>query len=239
MIHHSIEYVNWTKLRPAAYNPRRISDEQLAKLKKGICEFDLVDPLIINRDGTIIGGHQRFRAARELGYDEFPCIRLDLDKRREKALNLALNKIQGEWELDTLSQILTELSSEPTFDIELTGFDGLDVGDLADIGSVFDSIPKTVFDDAGKASGSAPLPEDRGRGALDEESDAGSPGKGTVVVLPTREHLSRMHQRYFKGLEGFALVVRATEDGDIEYVSTAEISREAVEDFFERWSTRV
>jgi hypothetical protein len=130
----AIEYVHHSQLNPATYNPRKISPEAMAKLKKGIREFGVVDPLIINRDGTIIGGHQRMQAGLELGHVEFPCIRLDVDKRREKALNLALNKLSGDWDYDKLSVILSEFEADPQFDIELTGFDNVEMLDVIDIG---------------------------------------------------------------------------------------------------------
>ncbi len=116
-----IKNISVTKLNPAAYNPRKISRESLRVLKKGIQEFGLVDPLIVNKDMTIIGGHQRFKACLEIGFKAVPCVVLDLDKSKEKALNLALNKISGEWDKTKLERLLKELEAP---DLELTGFDG-------------------------------------------------------------------------------------------------------------------
>ena len=93
----------------------------LDRLASGMEKFGVVDPIIINKDGTVIGGHQRIRAAEKLGMPEIPCVRLDLDKIQEKALNLALNKISGEWDIDLLKDLLIELDSG-AIDIELTGF---------------------------------------------------------------------------------------------------------------------
>ncbi len=56
-------------------------------------EFGFADPLVVNSDMTIIGGHQRLTVAQDLGYTEVPCAVVDIDKVREKALNIALNKI--------------------------------------------------------------------------------------------------------------------------------------------------
>jgi ParB-like chromosome segregation protein Spo0J len=61
-------------------------------------EFGVVDPVIANRDGTVIGGHQRIRAAERLGLPELPVIYVELPKDKGKALNLALNWISGEWD---------------------------------------------------------------------------------------------------------------------------------------------
>jgi len=107
-------------LKPAAYNPRKIARQTLRILKANIKEFGLIDPLIVNKDMTIIGGHQRFKACLELGFTEMPCIILDLPKSKEKALNLALNKVTGEWDKKKLEKILQEIDS---LDFEFTGFD--------------------------------------------------------------------------------------------------------------------
>lgn len=116
-----IEKVTIGKLKPAPYNPRKMDSATLERLARGMEEFGIVDPIIINKDGTVIGGHQRIKAAEKLGMTEIPCVRLDLDKTREKALNLALNKISGEWDIDLLKELLIELNAG-AIDIALTGF---------------------------------------------------------------------------------------------------------------------
>ena len=55
-----IEYVGVSEVNPAEYNPRQIDESEFKKLKKGLQEFGIVDPFIVNRDGTLISGHQRF-----------------------------------------------------------------------------------------------------------------------------------------------------------------------------------
>lgn len=107
-------------LNPAVYNPRRISRDMLQSLKNNIKEFGLVDPVIVNKDMTIIGGHQRFKACLELGFKEVPCVVLDLSKSKEKALNLALNKITGEWDRTKLEKLLKDIEE---VDLSYTGFD--------------------------------------------------------------------------------------------------------------------
>lgn len=95
----NIQKISVEKLKPAEYNPRKDlkpEDEEYQKIKKSLLEFGYVAPVIINADMTVIGGHQRIKVLKELGYEEIQCIVVDLDKNKEKALNLALNKISGE-----------------------------------------------------------------------------------------------------------------------------------------------
>jgi len=86
-------------------NPRKISDDMLFKLRQSIKEFGFVDPLIINKDNEVIGGNQRLKAAVEEGIEEVPVVVVELSRDKEKALNLALNKIQGEWDEELLRRI--------------------------------------------------------------------------------------------------------------------------------------
>jgi len=112
-------------LKPAEYNPRKKlkpGDKEYEKIKNSIQEFGFADPLVVNKDMTIIGGHQRLTVAMELGYTEVPCAVVDVDKVREKALNIALNKITGAWDEDLLAQLLMEIK-EAEFNVDLTGFE--------------------------------------------------------------------------------------------------------------------
>jgi len=90
-------------LKPSEYNPRQISTKQYNDLKKSIENFGLVDPIIINFDGTIIGGHQRFKVLQEMETENIPCVVLELNKKQEKELNIRLNKSGGEFDFDLLA----------------------------------------------------------------------------------------------------------------------------------------
>jgi len=125
-----IENVDISKLKPAEYNPRKIDIETMEKLIKGIGEFGIVDPIIINKDNTIIGGHQRYQAALTMGMKRLPCVRLDLTKEKERILNIALNKITGEFDIPKLSDLLSSLDTEI---IELTGFSEIELEDMQEI----------------------------------------------------------------------------------------------------------
>lgn len=112
-------------LKPAAYNPRKKlkpGDKEYEKIKNSITEFGFADPLVVNADMTIIGGHQRLTVAMDLGYTEVPCAVVDIDKTREKALNIALNKITGAWDDTLLADLLKDIE-ESNFDLGKTGFD--------------------------------------------------------------------------------------------------------------------
>jgi len=64
--------------------------------------------------GNIVGGHQRFKILRQLGYDEIDCVVVNLDEMREKALDVVLNKIRGEWAPKKLSELLEQLKKSGT-----------------------------------------------------------------------------------------------------------------------------
>ena len=100
----NIQKVSVGKLQAAAYNPRKQlkpGDAEYEKLKRSITEFGYVEPVIWNQTtGNVVGGHQRLQVMKDLGYTEVDCVIVELDDQREKALNIALNKIQGEWDKD-------------------------------------------------------------------------------------------------------------------------------------------
>ena len=73
-----IEKVKISKLNPAEYNPRRMTNKQYEDLKNSLEKFGLVDPIIINSDNTVVGGHQRLRIMRELGAEFVPTVRVNL-----------------------------------------------------------------------------------------------------------------------------------------------------------------
>lgn len=120
----NIQKIKITMLKPAEYNPRKDlkpEDEEYQKIKKSITEFGYVAPVIVNSDMTVIGGHQRLKVLKELGYNEVECVVVDLNKNKEKALNIALNKISGEWDDNKLEELLAELK-QTDIDIDITGF---------------------------------------------------------------------------------------------------------------------
>ena len=105
------------KINPAPYNPRKNlqpNDPEYQKLLKSLDEFDCVEPLVLNRrTGHLVGGHQRFKILKARGDKYILCSVVDLSPEKEKALNIALNKISGQWDDRKLAQLLDELIKEP------------------------------------------------------------------------------------------------------------------------------
>ena len=134
-----------TDLIPADYNPRKDlqpGDPEYEKLKRSVETFGYVDPIIWNEQtGRIVGGHQRLKVMQDLGYQEIECVIIDIDESKEKALNVALNKISGSWDEDKLMSLITDLEGS-YFDVSLTGFD------IAELDELFkDSLTDGIEDD--------------------------------------------------------------------------------------------
>lgn len=123
----TIKYTPITELIPAAYNPRKISELELSKLINSIQKNGFIEPCVVNKDHTIIGGHQRVKAASKLGMASVPCIFVDIPKEQEKSLNLALNRIGGEFETAMLAALLEGMSEEARKD---SGFEEDEITDL-------------------------------------------------------------------------------------------------------------
>ncbi len=138
-----IERIPIDRINPAPYNPRldlAPGDPEYQKLKRSIDEFGCVEPLVWNqRTGNLVGGHQRLKVLLAQGDTEADVSVVDLPPQREKALNIALNKISGDWDPRKLAELLDELVRLPDFDIELTGFDLPDADAL--IAEVLQSSP--------------------------------------------------------------------------------------------------
>lgn len=118
----------------AEYNPRKISDKELQKLVRSIREFGFVQPVVINtakcRKNVVVGGHQRIKAAELAGLDEVPVVEVKLDEEKEKALNLALNKISGEWDSGALADVIESIKASDA--LLATGFDDIEISRILD-----------------------------------------------------------------------------------------------------------
>ena len=120
------------ELKPAAYNPRKKlkkGDKEYEKIKQSLLKFGYVDPILVNEDLTVIGGHQRLTVLKDLDYETAKCVIVKLSKEDEKALNIALNKITGQWDEALLADLLLDLQ-ESDFNLDLTGFEPPEIDDI-------------------------------------------------------------------------------------------------------------
>lgn len=119
-------------LNAAPYNPRKDlqpGDPEYQKIARSIEKYGCVEPIIWNeKTGNVIGGHQRLKVLVATGAVEVDVSVVQLSLEDEKALNLALNKISGQWDNEKLSAVLQDISAG--FDVEVTGFDQHEVDAL-------------------------------------------------------------------------------------------------------------
>ncbi|TCX51943.1 MULTISPECIES: ParB N-terminal domain-containing protein [unclassified Dehalobacter] len=124
-----IEKKKISELNSASYNPRddlRPGDPDYEKIKQSIQQFGFVRPIVWNEGtGNIVGGDQSHKVLKDLGYTEVDCVVVNIDDKREKALNIALNKISGRWDMEKLAVLLDELALEGL--AEITGFVGKEI----------------------------------------------------------------------------------------------------------------
>ena len=131
MIKMVVESIKIEDIKPYENNPR-LNDEAVQYVKQSIKEFGFKVPMVIDKDNVIVCGHTRYKASKELGLTEIPCIRADdLSDDQIKAFRLADNKVSevAEWDLDKLSIELDEIS----LDMSEFGFTDLEI-DPIDIG---------------------------------------------------------------------------------------------------------
>ena len=128
-----IEKKNTADLLPADYNPRKDlkpGDAEYEKLKRSIEQFGYVEPVIWNKaTGRVVGGHQRLKVLMDMGMTEVDCVVVEMDEDKEKALNIALNKISGDWDKDKLALLIADLQGAD-FDVSFTGFEPAEIDDL-------------------------------------------------------------------------------------------------------------
>lgn len=143
-----IERKSLLELKPADYNPRKTltpDDKEYQKILNSLDHFSYVDPIIVNKDGTVIGGHQRLTILLAMGYTEADVVVVDLNKNDEKALNIALNKLSGEWDNLKLYNVLSELDLGD-YDISITGFDNNDLENLVELFEVEPEVSEDDYD---------------------------------------------------------------------------------------------
>jgi ParB-like chromosome segregation protein Spo0J len=160
---HEVTMVHLSTLNAAPYNPRTISPEMLESLKENIRVHGFVEPMVVQRVSpkygpmVIVGGHQRQRALREICVEDnvempvLPAVVLDLDDRSAKLMNIALNKVSGEFDARLLGEVLEDIHHmRPIADeeVKLLGLEDDDLRKylkLADPPRIADDDPITTF----------------------------------------------------------------------------------------------
>jgi len=143
-----IEKKNTADLLPADYNPRKDlkpGDAEYEKLKRSIEQFGYVEPVIWNKTtGRVVGGHQRLKVLIDMGMTEVECVVVEMSEEQEKALNVALNKISGDWDKDKLALLIADLQGAD-FDVTLTGFEAAEIDALFK-DTLKDEVKEDTFD---------------------------------------------------------------------------------------------
>ena len=127
-----IEIIKKEELKYFEGNPRYISEQDLENLKKSLTKFGFVEPLVIDENNIVIGGNQRLLAVKDLNITEIPCFRvIGLTPTEKNTLNLALNRISGDWNEEKLSIILKQIKEEDNELLNLTGFNEQEITDFS------------------------------------------------------------------------------------------------------------
>lgn len=130
----NIRIVPIDEINAAAYNPRvdlQPGNPEYEKLRRSIEKFGYVEPVVWNeRTGNMVGGHQRYKImVNELGHTELQVSVVDLDDQQERLLNIALNKVSGEWDEEALAALLDELQAAGA-ELTLSGFEDTEIDRL-------------------------------------------------------------------------------------------------------------
>ena len=147
-----IVYVGVDELKASEYNPRKWNGKQESDLGKSLDEFGAVAPLVVNkadnRKNIVIGGHFRLALMKNRGYEKVPVVYVDIpDIKKEKELNLRLNKNTGDFDWNLLKDIGEDILVESGFDDlevskQLQSLDG-EVEKLSDVDSAkFDELSR-------------------------------------------------------------------------------------------------
>ena len=181
-------------IRPAAYNPRvtlQPGDKEYEALKNSMERFGVAEPLVVNETtGNLVSGHQRLNVLKASGVTEVEVVLIEVDEEQEKPLNVALNKVDGEWDYRKLEALFSEFEPE---DIKFTGFSAEELDNLFDTGLPAD-------DDNNQEDGSAaedtPPDEDDEEPAEAPEKPAALKEFNIFLSFPTKELAEKwLHDR--------------------------------------------
>lgn len=128
---HSVgEFVRIDKLQPHHKNPRH-NDHAVDSIANSIKRFGFTSPIIANKDGTILAGHTRWKAAKKIGLDTVPVVYVDLSPVDAELLMIADNKLgeKADWDTDQLSSLLMDLKEQGE-DLDVLGFEQHELDEL-------------------------------------------------------------------------------------------------------------
>lgn len=130
----NIKKFKLSDLNPAKYNPRKAlkpGDKEFEKLENSIKNFGYVELIVVNEanENTVISGHQRLSVLKHLGETEVECVVVSMNEADEKALNIAMNKVSGEWDAEKLAEVMDSLK-ELDYNLGLTGFEPPEIDEL-------------------------------------------------------------------------------------------------------------
>lgn len=126
------EFVRIGKLHEHPKNPRK-NDHAVDAIANSIKRFGFTSPIVANKDGTILAGHTRFKAAKKIGLETVPVVYVDLNPTDAELLMIADNKLgeKADWNTDQLSDLLTSLKAQGE-DLDVLGFEQHELDDLLD-----------------------------------------------------------------------------------------------------------
>ncbi len=138
-----------SEMNRAAYNPRvelKAGDEEYETIRRSIESFGLVQPIVLNRrTNTVVSGHQRLTVLEDMGAETAEVSIVDLDEIQEKQLNIAMNKVTGDWDDRKLAEVLAELEDEASE----VGFSDAEVDALLNqLETVFGDDTDALLDEA-------------------------------------------------------------------------------------------
>lgn len=128
-----VQQIQLSDLKPADYNPRIITKDEFEGLKHSLKTFKQTENLVVNKDMTIISGHQRREAMLQLGWTTAACLVLDVDKKTEKKLNLEMNNqaISGGWDSVKVAEMLELFKTDDDYEaLRLQKLEPLDLSGI-------------------------------------------------------------------------------------------------------------
>lgn len=178
-------------INPAEYNPRKRlkpGDADYEALKNSLERFGVAEPLIVNETtGKLVSGHQRLNILLEMGKEEVEVVLVELDEEQEKLLNIAMNKIEGDWDYAKLETLFGEISAA---DIKFTGFSEEELQNLFKGGI---SDPDFGGDDESEEDGDDSEEDDDGQedNGKSEEKDSSQRDFNIFLSFPTKEQAEK------------------------------------------------